>query len=175
MMKTIIRYKYVVGLILVYLLLMIVSKDLGQRSYTIAADSLLEMLVFLPPIFLLLGLFDVWVPRETIIKLMGENSGTLGILLAFSLGALAAGPLYAAFPIAGILLKKGARFANIWIFIGAWSSTKIPMLLFEAGAMGGNYMLLRLLINVPGIIIMAFILDRWTTVSDREDIRRRIN
>jgi uncharacterized membrane protein YraQ (UPF0718 family) len=44
------------------------------------------MLSVIPPIFVLLGLLDVWVQRETMIKLMGEKSGFVGIALAFFLG-----------------------------------------------------------------------------------------
>lgn len=39
----------------------------------------MEMLSIIPPIFILLGLLDVWVQRETMIKLMGKESGILGI------------------------------------------------------------------------------------------------
>ncbi len=85
------RYKYVFGLLAVYCLIGGVNPDIGVRSYDIATASLLEMLIFLPPVFLLLGLFDVWVPREAIIKVMGRDSGLLGILLAFLLGSFAAG------------------------------------------------------------------------------------
>ena len=52
----------------------------------------MEMLSVIPPIFILLGLLNVWVQRETMIKLMGEKSGILGILIAFFLGSAAAGP-----------------------------------------------------------------------------------
>jgi len=65
------------------------------------------------------------------IKLMGEKSGFIGVTLAFFLGSAATGPLYAAFPVAGVLLKKGSKFSNVIIFIGAWSTTKIPMLLLS--------------------------------------------
>ena len=66
-----------------------------------------------------------------------------GGLLAFVPGAAAAGPLYAAFPIAAVLIKKGAKLTNVFIFLGAWSTTKIPMLLFETANLGARYMLLR--------------------------------
>lgn len=168
------RYKYVFGLLAVYCLIGGVNPDIGVRSYDIATASLLEMLIFLPPVFLLLGLFDVWVPREAIIKVMGRDSGLLGILLAFLLGSFAAGPLYAAFPIAAVLLEKGCKYSNIWIFVGAWSTTKVPMLLFEAGAMGVQYMLLRLLINIPGIIIMAFLIERLSSDTEKQHIKHQI-
>ncbi len=127
-----------------------------------AGASLLEqartMLLVVPPIFLLLGLMDVWVPRETLMKFMGPGSGLKGPVIAFAVGSAAAGPLYGAFPVAAILMKKGASFSNILIFIGAWSTTKIPMLLFEMKALGFRFALARLAIDIPGIILIALAL-----------------
>ncbi len=127
-----------------------------------AGASLLEqartMLLVVPPIFLLLGLMDVWVPRETMMRFMGPGSGIKGPLIAFAVGSAAAGPLYGAFPVAAILMKKGASFSNILIFIGAWSTTKIPMLLFEMKALGFRFALARLAIDIPGIILIALAL-----------------
>lgn len=114
-----------------------------------------SMLLIIPPIFLMLGLLDVWVKRETFIRYMGAGSGIKGKLLAFVLGSAAAGPLYAAFPVAAVLMNKGAGFTNIMIFIGAWSTTKIPMLLFEMESLGVRFALARLLIDIPGIILIA--------------------
>jgi uncharacterized membrane protein YraQ (UPF0718 family) len=125
-----------------------------------ALDSILfqskTMLLVIPPIFILLGLLDVWVPREKMIRYMGEDSGPKGTLLAFLLGSFAAGPLYGAFPFAAVLMKKGASFTNILIFIGAWSTTKIPMLLFEISALGLRFALSRLAIDLVGILIIAW-------------------
>jgi len=86
---------------------------------------------------------------------MGEGSGIRGPILAFLLGSFAAGPLYGAFPFAAVLMKKGARFSNILIFIGAWSTTKIPMLLFEIASLGPRFALSRLVIDIAGIILIA--------------------
>jgi uncharacterized membrane protein YraQ (UPF0718 family) len=58
------------------------------------------------------------------IKYMGPQSGIKGTLIAFLLGSFAAGPLYGAFPLAAVLMKKGAGFMNILIFIGAWRQRK---------------------------------------------------
>jgi uncharacterized membrane protein YraQ (UPF0718 family) len=125
-----------------------------------ALDSILfqskTMFLVIPPIFILLGLLDVWVPREKMIRYMGEGSGPKGAILAFLLGSFAAGPLFGAFPFAAVLMKKGASFTNILIFIGAWSTTKIPMLLFEMSALGRRFALSRLAIDIIGILIIAW-------------------
>lgn len=131
---------------------------MGRKAWDVTLYSLKEMLLVIPPIFILLGLLDVWVPRERMIRFMGEGSGLRGILLAYFLGAAAAGPLYAAFPIVGVFMRKGVSFRNILIFIGAWSTLKIPMFLFELSSLGARFALTRLALNIPGILLMSMIL-----------------
>lgn len=75
--------------------------------------------------------------------------------------------MYGAFPVAGVLLKKGAKFSNILIFIGAWSTTKIPLLLFEASSLGWKFMLTRFLIDIPGIIIIAYVIEKLMNKEEK--------
>lgn len=137
---------------------MIAVPDLAPKTASSLVGQVKTMLLVVPPIFLLLGLLDVWIPRETMMKFMGPGSGIRGPLIAFALGSAAAGPLYGAFPVAGVLMKKGASFTNILIFIGSWSTTKIPMLLFETQALGYRFALSRLAIDLVGIVVIAFAL-----------------
>lgn len=164
------RYKFALLLVLIDLGIIAIYPSIGQKSLAITWSSTLEMLAVLPPVFILLGLLDVWIERETIIKLMGEKSGFIGIALAFLLGSAAAGPLYVAFPLAGVLLQKGSKFSNVLIFIGAWSTTKIPMLLFEATAMGWRFMALRFLIDIPGIALIAYLTEKLLNENDKQCI-----
>jgi len=139
-------------------ILFIFKFDAGLKATDVIIYSFKEMLLVLPPIFILIGLLDVWIPKETMIRLMGEGSGFKGILLAFFFGTVAAGPLYAAFPVAIVFMKKHVKFSNIIILMGAWSATKIPMLLFEMTALGFKFALLRLALNILVIIIIAYIM-----------------
>jgi uncharacterized membrane protein YraQ (UPF0718 family) len=166
MKKIFSRYKFFILLLVINLGILAVYPSIGKRSFGMTWSSALEMLSILPAIFILLGLLDVWVDRGIMIKLMGEKSGLFGIAIAFFLGSAAAGPLYAAFPVAGVLLKKGSKLSNVLIFIGAWSTTKIPMLLFEASSMGWRFMLTRFIIDLPVIAIIAYLTEKL--LNDKE-------
>ncbi len=109
-----------------FLILMALNFELGLKALSISTYSLKEMLLIIPPIFVLLGLLDVWVPRETMIRFMGEGSGLKGIVLAFLLGSAAAGPLYGAFPVAAVFMKKGVKFSNVMIFMAPGPRQKYP-------------------------------------------------
>jgi len=144
---------------------LIINLKTGLRALNVIGFSFKEMALVLPPLFILLGLLDVWVPKEKMMRYMGEGSGIKGIILAIIIGSVAAGPLYAAFPVAAALMRKGVKFTNILIFIGAWSTTKVPMLLFEISALGARFAMTRLAIDIIGIII-AYVL--YIMVSKRE-------
>lgn len=170
MKKIIKKYRVFIIALVAMLLLTIFNPQLGVKALRITGNSVKEMLLVIPPIFILLGLLDVWVPRETMIKYMGEGSGLKGVFLAILIGSAAAGPLYGAFPVAAVFMKKGVKFMNIMIFIGAWSTTKIPMFLFEMAALGNKFAVSRLLIDIPGIIIIAFILSKITSKKEIEEL-----
>ncbi|MDD3394926.1 MAG: permease [Clostridia bacterium] len=151
-------------------ILTIFKPEIGIKSASISVYQVTQMLLIIPPVFLLLGLLDVWVPRETMVKYMGEKSGIKGMFLAFILGSFAAGPLYGAFPVASVFMKKGVKFTNLMIFIGAWSTTKIPMLMFEMRYLGMKFTLTRLAIDIPGIILIAFALNQILSKKEIEMI-----
>ena len=148
----------------------LILPEIGQKALTNTLGSLKEMLSVLPPIFVLLGLLDVWVDRATMVKYTGKGSGFKGVLIAFLLGSAAAGPLYAAFPFAGIMLKKGSSLTNVLIFIGAWSTTKIPLLAFEMASMGIKFTLVRLALSLVGIPLIALITEKTLGQKQKEEI-----
>ncbi len=122
--------------------------------------SLKEVLAIVPSVLILLALFDAWVPKAVIERNLGAGSGAKGVLLALLLGTGAAGPIYAAFPIALALRAKGARTANLVVFLGAWATIKLPMLMLESAYLGSRFALLRLALTVPAILAMGFLLER---------------
>jgi len=172
MAEVIKRYKFALLLLLINTGLVLFFPEKGIKSFHIEGKMVFDLITFIPPIFILLGLLDVWVERETLMAHMGPGSGIRGSLLAYVIGSAAAGPLYIAFPIAGVLLKKGASLVNIFIFIGAWSTTKLPMILFEASSIGIKFTVIRLIVNSIGIIVIAFVLDKTTPQSQQDQLYR---
>ena len=154
------KYGFLVFTVALALAGWIIDSAKAEQGLVLAGEGIAEMLGFLPPVFVLLGLFDVWVDRETVIRLMGRESGAKGAFLAFMLGTLAAGPLYMAFPVAGVLLKKRAGLFQIFIFTGTWAIAKVPMLLFETSCFGFVYTALRFVCNMAAIAGMAWFLTR---------------
>ncbi len=120
----------------------------------------LEMVAFLPAMFILVGLFDVWVPRRVVEQHVGRDSGPLAIVWMVLLGTLQAGPLYGAFPVAVALWRKGTAPRNVFIYLGAFSALKIPMLTFEVAFLGWQFSLVRTAVTLPVFIALAYLLER---------------
>ena len=122
-------------------------------------NSLVEMITFIPALFIIVGLFDVWVPKEKIQKHIGQESGIKGIAIVVFLAMLQAGPLYGAFPVAYMLWKKGASIKNIFIYLGAFASLKIPMLGIEIAYLGVKFTLVRTLVSLPLFIAIGYLME----------------
>ncbi|WP_285571911.1 permease [Geothrix limicola] len=132
---------------------------LAVQSFKQWLTGIGEVLAIVPAVLILIGLFDVWVPKEVVERGLGPASGLRGILFAILLGTGAAGPIYAAFPIGLSLREKGARTANLVIFLGVWATIKLPMLMMESAFLGTRFAMLRLAITLPGIIMCGFVME----------------
>ncbi|TVQ27045.1 MAG: permease [Spirochaetaceae bacterium] len=146
------------------------APDRAEDAVRTIGLSLRELVLVIPPVFVLLGLLDIWISRERLMRHLGAGTGIRGTTIAFVMGSVAAGPLYAAFPVATVLMKKGCSFFNVMVFIGAWSTTKIPMFLFEYSALGPTFALTRLAANVPAILLMSFILSRVVKADELAEL-----
>jgi len=88
----------------------------GQTIFVNFTQSFIEMITIIPFVFIIVGLLDVWVPKDKIQKHIGQGSGVKGIALVVLLAMLQGGPLYGAFPVTYLLYKKGASISNIFIY-----------------------------------------------------------
>ena len=167
------KYRFAIGLALVIAAIYFINRSVGTEAFDISVSNTKEMLSLLPPIFILVGLLDVWVPKETIIRYMGEDSGWKGILMALFLGSAAAGPLYVAFPITALLLRKRARLAYILFFLGVWSTTKLPILLYEISYMGLKFTAIHVAVGLPFFLLFSMIIEKVMPEDSRESLYRK--
>jgi len=161
------KKKAVIGYLpfFVFLLIGLLSQFLGWKPGTAIlarfGEFVGEMILFLPLVFMLIGLIDVWIPRESVVKQLGTGSGVRGVLWVIVLAMLFAGPLYAAFPVALMLRKKGCSIRNVFIYLGAFSAMKIPMVSFEIGFMGLKFSLLRLIFTIPVFVAVGILMEKF--------------
>jgi len=133
-----------------------------EISHNFASFSL-DMLKILPCAFILIGLFEIWVKKETIERHFGEKSGIRGYLWGVLLASTTVGGLYVAFPVAYSLYGKGAKLGVIFTYIGASAICRIPMTVFEASLLGVKFSAIRLLVAIPLVIITSMLLGNYLT------------
>ncbi len=121
------------------------------------------MFKILPCAFILIGLFEVWVRRETVEKHLGERSGIRGYIWAVLLAGTTVGGLYVAFPVAYSLYGKGAKLSVIFTYLGAAAICRVPMTIFEASFMGIKFTTIRLLVSLPLVIVTSILLGDYLT------------
>ena len=163
-MKKNIRLKVKPILFLIFLMFIVISffidfkvgKGIGNNFKNFS----FEMIKILPAIFVLIGLFDVWIKRETIEKHLGKDSGIKSFLWVLILAAPMAGGLLPAIPIGYALHQKGARLTVILTFLGFVGIGRVPMILFESTFLGWKFSLIRLIASIPLVLLSGIILGR---------------
>ena len=131
--------------------------EIGKTFYSF----LIDMMKILPVAFILIGLFEVWIKRETVEKHLGDESGMRGYLWIILLAGTIIGGVYVALPIAYSLRKKGAKLSIIFTFIGASGIARVPMTIFEASFLGIKFTLIRLLVSLPLVIVTSILLEKY--------------
>lgn len=134
----------------------------------------LTMVKFVPAVFLLIGLFEVWVDKKTIEKHLGEKSNFLSYIWAIILASTTVGGLYVAFPVAAALYRKGARPRIIFSYIGTAAICRIPMTLFEASYVGISFTAIRWGISIPLVIISSILMEKILEDKDLAKISENI-
>ena len=150
-----------------YFLFLIVSLIFGfnpgkEIGYNFVSFSV-YMIQLLPCAFILIGLFEIWVKRETIERHFGEESGIRGYIWAVLLAGTTVGGLYVAFPVAYSLYGKGAKLSVIFTYIGASAICRVPMAIFEASFLGIKFTVIRLLVSLPLVLVTSILLGNYLT------------
>jgi uncharacterized membrane protein YraQ (UPF0718 family) len=111
----------------------------------------LPVLIF---VFVLMGLIEAYISRETIVSILGQKSGILGILYAEIVGSVALFMPPAVFPFGGYLLKNGASYGSIAGFIFTAILIGITTLPLEFKLLGKRFTIFR---NIFTFVLAFFI------------------
>lgn len=168
------KYRVTFILLAIIVVISIFNLTSGISIIKIAGSNFKILLMIIPPIFIFIGLIDVWIPREVLIKHMGEDSGRKGLIYSFLLGTIAVGPLYAAFPIAALLLKKGVKYSNVTFFLYIWMSAKLPLVLVELSSMGAKFTVIHLVFMISIYLLGALFIEKLLAKKDRDKILQNI-
>ena len=71
-MKILKRYRSSIICLIILIIMYLVNRDIGRVAIEGTIENIWELVKLVPPVFVLLGLMDVWIPKEKMIKYMGE-------------------------------------------------------------------------------------------------------
>lgn len=161
-MSLIRRYPWSVGVGVLFAAFILVSSMIGftpgkeiGRSFL---SFFLEMLKVLPCLFVLIGLFEVWVKTETVERYLGHGSGFRSYVWAVLLAGSTVGGLHVALPVAHALYKKRARLSVMLAFLSSAAVCRIPMTIFEASFLGWRFTAVRFAVSLPLVLATSAVI-----------------
>ena len=124
-----------------------VTPERAANALNIGATTFVSVLLLIVSVFGLVGLLQVWISRELIVRLLGREGGVKGLLIAALCGTVLIGPAYIIFPLLMSIQRQGARWAVITIVLTSYA-VKLQMIPVEVGFLGWPFSLARALITI---------------------------
>jgi len=115
---------------------------IGIKSGLSMAIKIIPLLIFA---FIVAGMAQVLIPREFILKWIGQGSGFKGLMIGTFAGMCTPGGPYVSLPIAAGFLSSGASIGTITSFVTGWTLLGLSRIPLEIGIMGWRFTLIRLL------------------------------
>jgi len=133
-----------------------------RKKTILSLKKSLKMFITVLPqfiaILLLVGLLLVVITPETIQRIIGTESGFLGMVITSLLGAVTLVPVIIAFPIAAELLSNGAGITQIAVFISTLTMVGFVTLPIEIKYLGRKVALSRNILAYLFAFVTAFII-----------------
>ena len=119
------------------------SKDKTMLSLKKAWKSFENILPQFLTILIMIGIALAILTPEQISKLVGNESGWIGVLIAAFIGSITLVPGFIAFPLASALLRSGAGYMQIAAFISTLMMVGIVTIPLEMKYFGKKAALIR--------------------------------
>jgi uncharacterized membrane protein YraQ (UPF0718 family) len=135
-------------------------KDKGKTKMALkkAWKSFENILPQFLAILIIIGITLAVLSQETISKLIGDQSGWLGMLMAATIGSVTLVPGFVAFPLAAALLENGAGFMQIAVFISTLMMVGIVTLPVEIKYFGKKAALIRNALALVFSFVVAIVI-----------------
>lgn len=133
----------------------------SQKTIKGIKKGLLMFLKLLPVLLLMLALVSLvlfFIPNDTLIQIMGKDTGIESWLIAALLGSIAYIPGFIAYPLCGILINSGVSYAIVAVFITSLMMVGIITLPIEAKFFGWKTSILRNILSLIAALFIGFLM-----------------
>ena len=149
--------------LLVVTALALIISFLADRKKTMQGvkKGIKMFLGILPSLLNILALVSIvlyLIPNETLVKWLGKDSGSFGMMTAAVIGSIALVPGFIAFPLAAILLKSGVGYGVLAVFITTLMMVGVLTLPLEAKYFGMRTALIRNALSLAGAVIIGVLI-----------------
>ena len=127
-----------------------------QQAWTAFENILPEFLT----VIMLVGVLLAVLNPQIISKIIGNNSGWFGVIIAAAVGAITLIPGFVAFPTAAMLLQNGAGYMQIGAFVSTLMMVGIVTMPVEIKYFGKKLTILRNLFAFIFSFLVAFIIGK---------------
>lgn len=139
----------------------ILDSSMPIKGLKTGFDFFIKIFPILLLAFTIVGMIQVLIPKELILKWVGEGSGLKGIFIGSAAGVLTPGGPFVCFPIAASIYKSGAGIGTIVAYIAAWGLLSLTRFPFEITFLGMKFVVIRVLATLilppaAGIIAHTF-------------------
>lgn len=134
------------------------DKDKTKKAIQIAFKSVENIMPQFLGIIILVGILLAFLNPETISKLIGGNSGFLGVFLSSIIGSITMMPTFVAFSLGNTLLQSGAGYPQVAALISTLTLVGFLTYPMESKYIGKKAAFLRNFIAFLFTFLVAYIL-----------------
>jgi len=153
----------------------------GAEAFAEVVDDNLHMLAsMVPRIVAAMGVAGfIWVmlPRDKLTRLVGQESGWRGLVIATGAGIVTPGGPAASFSLLAVLGGAGADRGALIAYITSWAMLGLQrVLVWDVPFMGAEFSIIRLLISLPLPIVAGLIarsLPLNLRLADEDELQKR--
>lgn len=153
---------YILYIITAVLLLVSFKKDKKKTKMALKKGwkSLMNILPQLLGILMVVGLVFSVFNAETISKVIGEESGWIGVVVSAIVGAITLIPGFVAFPTAAMVLQNGAGYMQIAAFVSSLMMVGVMTAPLEMEYFGKKMTIIRNVFAFLFSFVVAFVMGR---------------
>lgn len=140
---------------LVFLVSIILDKKKTIYGLKKGAKMLYNILHPFLNILILISVVLFFIPDSLIVKYLGANSGLLGFMISAIIGSITLIPGFISYPLAATLLKQGATYAVVAVFMTTMMMVGIVTLPLEIKYFGKKAAVIRNTLNFFAAIIIG--------------------
>lgn len=155
-MKTSIIFYTLAGLMLLFSAKADMNKT--KLAITKAYKSFMNLMPALIAMVLFVGLLLTYISPDTISKILGKESGIVGIITGMVVGAVGMMPGFIAFPLGANLLNAGAGYAQVAGFLGTLMAVGVTTIFLEMTFFNKKTTIYRNLLAFVGSGIFAVVI-----------------